>query len=290
MTKWHRIFVAGAFVSLAGIGCADTLVLKNGTTVEGTFLGGSARDVRFDDGRNVRNFPVGEVSRIDFQGSSAAAQESDSEAAPPRRAPRPRLLEPDERDDSPVDVAARRPARPRPVEADERADYAAEVPGGTPITVRLIDAVDSRTAQVGQTFAASVDEPVMVGGQTVIPRGADVIIKLVEDQQSGRITGETSLGLALSAIRVNGRMVDFSSEAVQERSGSRGARSGKIIGGGTALGAIIGGIAGGGRGAAIGAVSGAAAGTGAEIATKGERVRVPSETRLSFRTSNPVRL
>ena len=261
-------FLAGAACALAGLGCADTLVLKNGTTVEGTFLGGTARDVRFDDGRSVRNYSVSQVERIDFESAAVAAEEPPPEFSAPRR-----------------------PARPRPLEPDAATgDYAAEVPGGTPITVRMIDAVDSRTSQLGQTFAASVDEPVMVNGQTVIPRGADVIVKLVEDRQSGRITGETSLGLALSAIRVNGRMVDFSSEQVRESSGSRSSRSGKMIGGGTVLGAILGSIAGGGRGAAIGAASGAAVGTGAEVASKGERVRVPSETRLSFTTSNTVRL
>ncbi len=271
MTNWRRILLAGAVCG--GLASADTLVLKNGSRVEGTFLGGTARAVRFDDGTTVRHYPVGQVSRVEFDGAGAGSEALAPEAVPAEEAPR-------------------RPARRRPLEAEASspAEYGAEVPSGTPITVRLIDAVDSRTAQLGQTFAGSVDEPVMVGGQTVIPRGADVVIKLVEDRQSGRIAGQTSLGLALSAIRVNGRMVDFSSEEVRENSGSRGSRSGKVIGGGAALGAILGSIAGGGRGAAIGAASGAAVGTGAEVATRGERVRVPSEARLSFRTSSSVRL
>lgn len=265
MTHWHRILLAVA--ACGGVACADTLVLKNGSSVDGTFLGGTARDVRFDDGRSVRNYPVSQVSHIDFEGEAPVAEELPP-PPPPRRESRPRLAE-----EEPVSN-----------------EYGAEVPGGTPITVRLIDSVDSRTAQLGQTFEASVDEPVMVNGERLIPRGAEVVLKLVEDRQSGRIGGETALGLALAAIRVNGRMLDFTSEQVQERSGSRAARSGKIIGGGAALGAILGSIAGGGRGAAIGAASGAAVGTGAEVATKGERVRVPSETRLIFRTTYTVRL
>ena len=47
--------------------------------------------------------------------------------------------------------------------------------------------MDSNVARLGQTFRASVDEPVMVNGQTVIPRGADALAKLVEDQQSGQV-------------------------------------------------------------------------------------------------------
>ena len=48
-------------------------------------------------------------------------------------------------------------------------------------------------------------------------------------------------------------------------------------------GAVLGGILGGGKGAAVGAGAGAATGTAVELATSGQRVRVPSETRLTFR-------
>ena len=75
-----------------------------------------------------------------------------------------------------------------------------------------------------------------------------------------------------------------------QQSGSRRARSGKVIGGTAVLGAIIGAIAGGGKGAAIGLGAGAGAGTAVQVATKGQRVRIPSETRLTFTLQQPVRL
>jgi hypothetical protein len=154
----------------------------------------------------------------------------------------------------------------------------------------MIDAVNSDSAYLGQMFKASLDEPVVVNGQTVIPRGADVMTKLVQDQQSGKIQGRTVLTLALSTISINGRPVDVTSTDVRNESKSRGARSGEVIGGTAALGAIIGAIAGGGKGAAIGAGSGAAVGTGAEVLTSGQKVRIPSETRLSFRLQSPIQL
>jgi uncharacterized protein YcfJ len=77
---------------------------------------------------------------------------------------------------------------------------------------------------------------------------------------------------------------------VTEQSSSRGARSAKVVGGTAALGAIIGAIAGGGKGAAIGAGSGAAVGTGAQVLTKGQTVKIPSETRLTFRLQQPVQI
>jgi len=81
-----------------------------------------------------------------------------------------------------------------------------------------------------------------------------------------------------------------STQDVVKESSSRGARSAKVIGGTTALGAVLGGIAGGGRGAAIGAGSGAAVGTGAQVITSGQRVKIPSESRLVFTLTNGIRL
>jgi hypothetical protein len=158
----------------------------------------------------------------------------------------------------------------------------AELPAGTNLVVRMIDAVDSDVNRVGQTFAASLDEPVLVNGETVIPRGADVIVKLTDSRESGKLAGRAELTLDLVSVKVGSGMVDLNTETVSRESSSRGRRTAKVVGGGAALGAIIGAIAGGGKGAGIGAGAGAAAGAGAEVLTHGQRVRIPSETRLTF--------
>jgi hypothetical protein len=152
----------------------------------------------------------------------------------------------------------------------------------------MIDGVDSNQSRLGQTFRASVDEPVLVGGQTVIPRGADAMVKLVEDKQSGKFEGRTVLTLALTDLTINGQTIDTTTADVSQASGSRGARTAKVVGGTTALGAIIGALAGGGRGAAIGAASGAAVGGGVQVMTKGQQVKIPSETRLTFTLQQPI--
>jgi hypothetical protein len=54
------------------------------------------------------------------------------------------------------------------------------------------------------------------------------------------------------------------------------------------VGAIIGAIAGGGKGAAIGAGAGSAAGAGVQVFTRGQQVKVPSETLLEFRLQQPA--
>ena len=213
---------------------------------------------------------LGDITNISFGGPIAAAPER-------REEPRPEFR----RQDPPRD-------EPRP---DRRADVGTTLVSGTVLTVRMVDSVDSERDHVGQTFRASLDEPVVdSGGNTLIPRGADVVVKLVDDQQSGKIAGRTVLTLDLASVRVNGRDVDINTQSVTEQSSSRAGRSGKVIGGTAALGAIIGAIAGGGKGAAIGAGAGAGAGTVAEVATKGQRVHIPSETRLTFTLQQAVRL
>jgi len=252
---------------------ADTLTLRSGRVIIGQYLGGDARHVRMAIGDHVDTFNVEEVGDLQF-GSNL----------PPVPQPPP----PDqnqgryqERDRDRDQGFAQQPPPPMPVSG-------IQIPTGTPITVRMIEGVDSNVARLGQTFRASVDEPVVVNGQTVIPRGADALAKLVEDKQSGKFEGKTVLTLALTDITINGQMVDTTTGDVSRASSSRGARTAKVVGGTTALGAIIGALAGGGRGAAIGAASGAAVGGGAEILTKGQQVKIPSETRLTFTLEQPI--
>jgi hypothetical protein len=253
------VFVCGA----AGLLSADTLTLRNGEVVQGTFLGGTARQIRMDLNGDVRTYDIDRVQSVTFNDSQA--QTYSAPAPPP----------------PPTNYA---PPPPPPVGGG------IFIPVDTEIRVRMIDPVNSDTAYLGQMFKASLDEPVVVNGQTVIPRGADVMTKLVQAQQSGKIQGRTVLTLALSTVVINGRPVDVTSTDVRTESKSRGARSGEVIGGTAAVGAIIGAIAGGGKGAAIGAGSGAALGTGAEVFTSGQKVRIPSETRLTFRLQSPVQL
>jgi hypothetical protein len=179
----------------------------------------------------------------------------------------------------------------RPETFDSPVQYTSvELPEGTNLVVRMIDGVDSEVNRVGQTFAASLDEPVMLNGEKVIPRGADVVVKLADSKESGKLAGRTELTLDLVSVKVNGKLVDLNTEAVSRESSSRGKRTAKVAGGTAALGAIIGAIAGGGKGAAIGAGAGAAAGLGVEVLTHGQRVKIPSEARLTFILDSPVRL
>jgi hypothetical protein len=164
------------------------------------------------------------------------------------------------------------------------------VHAGSVITVRMIDPVDSATDQTGQTYRATLDEPLVVDGETVVPRGADVTAKLVSKTEAGRMTGRSQLDLVLLDIRVQGLKHEVTTSEVTQSGASRGRQTAERVGIGTVLGAAIGAIAGGGKGAAIGAATGAGAGTAVQIATHGEQVKIPSETRLDFTLAQPLNL
>jgi hypothetical protein len=263
-----RLFSFAFALTFAAVGLADTVVMKDGRAIRGTYLGGSPRQVKIEVGDQIQTLDVGDISRIEFTQPAASAP-----SLPP-----------------PEPVSSRNALVSLPPSADPPSYGGVQLSAGTNIVVRTIDGIDSETARVGQTFAASVDEPVMVNGQTVIPRGADVTLKLVDSKDSGKLTGRSELTLDLMSVKVNGRVVDVNTQTVSRESSSRGARTAKVAGGTAAVGAIIGAIAGGGKGAAIGAGAGAAAGAGAEVVTKGQRVKIPSETRLSFVLDTPVNL
>ena len=268
---------------------ADTVTLRNGSTVQGTYLGGTARQIRIDQNGDIRTFDIGQVQSVIFEGDQPPPPpppQSSYPSSPYPSSSRPTLREgPNASNDS---YRNQPPVNQPPVNQPPVSGVV--IPIDTEIRVRMIEAVNSDTSRLGQTFRASMDEPVVINGQEVIPRGSDVLTKLVTDQNSGKIEGKTVLTLALSTITINGRTYDVTSSDVKTESSSRGARSGKVIGGTAALGAIVGAIAGGGKGAAIGAGSGAALGTGAEVLTGGQKVKIPSETRLTFRLQNPVSL
>ncbi len=242
---------------------ADTLTLRDGRTIEGTYLGGTARQIRMAVGDRIETFEVSEVASIQFVSSAEKAT-----AEPPARQ---QIL------------------RTEPIAAGP-AGEGSEIPAGTTVVIRMIDSVDSETHRVGQTFRAALDEPVSVGGRTLIAAGAEAVVKLVEVKEPGRLTGAGQLTLDLDSITVGGKRIEVKAGEVTQAGRSRTGESAKVIGGAAALGAVIGAVAAGGKGAAIGAVSGAGAGTAIQVLTSGPRVRVPSETRLTFTLQQAVRL
>jgi hypothetical protein len=139
---------------------------------------------------------------------------------------------------------------------------------------------------VGGRFQASLEEPLRVDGNEIVSRDAAVYGRLAESKESGTFTGRSQLRLELTTLVVNGQTVPIVTGDYELAGKSRGASTAKRTVGGAAVGSIIGALAGGGKGAAIGA--GVGAGAGSEIITKGDQVKVPSETLIEFTLQQDV--
>jgi hypothetical protein len=227
---------------------ADRVQLRDGKVVEGTFVGADSKSIRLLLGNGQRAaIPVEQVMSVTF-----------SVRKPPPPPPDPK---------KPVAVVT--------------------VPAGTTINVRLTQDIDVDASKAGMQFTSIVDDPVMLNGNIVVPRGARAALQAVRVEQSGKMKGADKITLKMNTLAFGGRQYDVVTQYLESSGKGEGRRTARKVGGGAGLGAVIGGIAGGGEGAAIGAAVGGVA--GAVVASSGEEhLRLPSETRLQFQLSAAV--
>ena len=263
MTGFARSIAAAALGLLfAGGAVADTLELKDGRVLQGRFLGGTQALMRFSVNGEVQTFNVTEIVALTFTNNYASA------------------------DGGPAPAPAAQAVAPAP--APLPAGSPITIPAGQPLLVRMIDGVDSKKNNVGDIFHASLETDLNVNGALVARKGTDVYGRLAEAKEAGHLSGSSELQLELTRMVINGQDYPVVSSDYTLKGKGRGANTAEKVGGGAVLGAIIGGIAGGGKGAAIGAGAGSAAGAGVQVLTRGQQVKVPSETLLEFRLQQPV--
>jgi hypothetical protein len=271
--KLRHAVAVGSLVLVSAFAWSDTLELKNGSVIKGTYMGGSETEISFRVGSSVQQYAIVDVASLKFEAhEKAAAAARQSQAAHNTGAAN------HEESLSPSHNAASTTAASRSL----------TVPEGTRLLVRTVDAVDSDTNHPGDKFLASLEEPLYVDGTLVADKGASVYGRLEQVNESGQLTGKAQLRLSLTGIVIHGRTLALSTGDYEVSGKSRGASTAKKVGGGAAIGALIGAIAGGGKGAAIGAGVGAGAGTAVQVMTKGDQIHVPSETLLEFALNQPL--
>ncbi len=182
---------------------------------------------------------------------------------------------------APAPVADRTPAPPPPPKP-------VTIDSGTALSIRMIDPIDSDRNQIGDRFHATLDTPISVNDQIVLPAGADIEGRVAELRTAGHFAGQSQIALELTTVGINGRRYNLQTDQYSQQGSSRGKNTAAKVGGGAAVGAILGGILGGGKGAAIGATVGAGAGTGVQAATKGQQIHIKPEQLLTFRLQSPL--
>lgn len=232
--------------------------------------------------------PKQEAPKLTATKKTAPAAVAQTPPPPPAPTPAPSqpvvpAPQPQPREPQVVAVPQPVPAPPPPPEPKK-----VTLPPGTMINIRMIDSIDAGQDHVGQSFHASMDEALKVNGETVIPKGADVYVKLVDVKAAGNMTGTSQLKVQLDRLFVGKKSYTIESNVYTQTGQSQTAKTAKTVGIGTAIGAAIGAIAGGKKGAAIGASAGAGGGAAVEAATKGEQVKIASEAPLTFRLEAPV--
>ena len=165
---------------------------------------------------------------------------------------------------------------------------ATSVPEGTVLTVRLGRTVGSKASQPGDSFDATLAEPVEANGNVLIPEGATARGVVEEAVPLGKFKGGARLRLSLREITIGGKSYQVQTSSVERSEKGKGKRSATMIGGGAGVGALIGGLAGGGKGAAIGALVGGGAGTAGAAYTGNKEIVLPAESALSFKLLQPV--
>jgi hypothetical protein len=250
-----RIVIAAAMslwaVSLTAISSADTLIMRDGTRVQGTVVSIKARTITFRHADGVsRRYTTSQVEALEFLSAERANP----------RAVSGRSLE----------APAGTELVVRTVETIDSRNASADQTFSAIVEQEVTNA-SGRVIVPEKSSAQLMIRQMSSGGATGGPEMALDIQSITVD---GRRYVVSTRDLTLESDTGIGK----------------NKRTAEAIGGGAALGTIIGAIAGGGKGAAIGVLVGAAGGAGAQVLTRGRDVRVPAETVLKFRLDRAVTL
>jgi hypothetical protein len=238
-------------VCLAIVASADTLILRDGTRLDGTMTGIAGRTITFRhaDGAS-RRYPTSQVASLEF----FSADRVNTRATGGRR----------------IEAPAGTELVVRTIETIDSRNSGADQTFSALVERAVLDETGRVIIPEGSS-AQLVIRQVSSGGKTGSP-------EMVLDIQSVTVGGRRHL---ISTA-------DLTEDSNTGIGANK--RTAETVGGGAAIGTVIGAITGGGKGAAIGGLIGAAGGAATQVLTKGHDVKVPSETVLRFRLDKPVTL
>ena len=120
------------------------------------------------------------------------------------------------------------------------------IKAGTYVIVRINQWLSSDRNHQGDTFTATLEQPLVVDGVVAAPRGATILGTVTEAQKAGRVEGTSRLAVQLTGLTLaDGQQISIQSQMINRNGPTSVGRDTAAVGGTTALGAIIGAGAGG---------------------------------------------
>lgn len=177
------------------------------------------------------------------------------------------------------------------------------VPSGTALMVRLDTTLATFSNKAGDPFRASITQPVVVNGQTVIPAGSIVEGRLTKVSEPRRISGKPTIGILPEAVILptgeryyldatltdtNVKGTDVNNEGQFKGSG-HDRRDTIEQGAGTAGGMLVGGLVGGPVGILVGGAIGAG-GTTTHWLVRHRGAVLPAGTQLTLELNRPMNM
>jgi hypothetical protein len=164
------------------------------------------------------------------------------------------------------------------------------LPAETAIPVTLETTVSSASNHPEDRVDAKVRTDVVSNGKVVIPAGSELRGHVVTVRRSGKVKGRAYLSMSFNELRVKGKTYPISTRRLGAEAQATHGKDAKVIGGGTAAGAVVGAIVDGKGGAAKGALVGAGAGTGVVLTTRGKEVTFAAGSRWRVRLVKPLEI
>lgn len=182
---------------------ADMLVLKDGTVIQGDFVGGSDAFIQFKSQDTVRSYPLHQVTSLNLT-------------------PRP--------ESGVVAVAA--PVGGVAVMGSVSAGESLPpgslvIPAGTRMTVRFTEKLSSNSHKPGASFQAALEQDLTVDGVVAAPARSTVYGRVV-DSRGGKKLGAQFLKVTLTSISIHNQKVPIITDAFGVEGG--GSAGGKIVG------------------------------------------------------------
>lgn len=239
---------------LVNLAPADTLEMKNGTILNGTYMGGTQHTVRFQTGNGLQALSAADVLALTFT-SASQPQQTKPVPAPPAAPAAP----------------APAPAAPKPASVT--------IPAGTFLLVATTSPLNSKSPS-GQRFSTKLAQNLFEGGTLIAPKGTLVYGRVGKASQAGRMAGSSELELYLTDIELNGRSYPLMTTNFKEKGKSSFHKTARNTG----LGALIGHAVdddGGGK-------TGALIGLGVSALRSGEAITIKPGTVLEFRMTQPL--